>query len=258
MARGKVAQGTRAPKKRAEQPVSEGIRRAAARSGIVQRDAKPRAASRPSKTPRASKRELKSRVEKISERNERRAAAAELVVARHGTPAVTRTEKAVVEAAKLAEELQVLHAALFGEGNRPEGNARGALWRRVGKLEARVAFHQTAALRGTESSRRASYYHPTPGDAVRIALHGCDRFHPSRITEGVCANVAHEARLLIPAIQKLVTQTRDFAAMKVPDNTRLQASILSSLEALATRAELAHRIYMDVEQANIAVFTPQK
>ena len=35
MARGKVAQGTRAPKRRAEQPVSEGIRRAAARAGIV-------------------------------------------------------------------------------------------------------------------------------------------------------------------------------------------------------------------------------
>src|SRR5437762_1105717 len=34
MARGKVAQGTRASKKRVEQPVSEGIRRAAARLGI--------------------------------------------------------------------------------------------------------------------------------------------------------------------------------------------------------------------------------
>ena len=34
MARGKVAQGTRAPKRCAELPVSEGIRRAAARAGI--------------------------------------------------------------------------------------------------------------------------------------------------------------------------------------------------------------------------------
>ena len=34
MARQKVTQGTRAPKKRAEKPVSEGIRRAAKRAGI--------------------------------------------------------------------------------------------------------------------------------------------------------------------------------------------------------------------------------
>lgn len=41
MARGKVVQGTRARQMRAEQPVSEGIRRAAARAGIVHRDSKP-------------------------------------------------------------------------------------------------------------------------------------------------------------------------------------------------------------------------
>ncbi len=232
MAKSKVTQGTRTPKKRAEKPVSEGIRRAAKRAGV-----KPRRVEK---------------LETLSKRNERRGAKAQLFVARHSTPAVSQTELAMAEAGQLVERTRELSRLI------EKGGDTSRYWREYSKIEKKRSFHTAVALRGTDREDRKACYHPTPGDAIRIALHGSDRFHPARIPEGTCANIAHEARLLMPAIKELVRCTRHCATFKIEEDTKLQQAILTAIDAMATRAELAHRLFSEIEAANIKVFTPRE
>lgn len=216
--------------KRAEKPASGGIRRAAKRMG------------------------LSPRTQRIAVKNEKLRAGATLVVARHATPPVSATEKAAVTAAKQVDTLRAMQERWFATPR----DSRGELSRKLIKLERDIAFHKAVALRGTKGGQRKPYYTKTPGDAIRIALHGSDDFHPSRIAEGVCVNLAVEARLLIPAIMNLVQRTKECASLEIEDTSRLTETVCMALRAMATRAELVRAVFSDIEAANVEVFTPEE
>lgn len=241
MATKKIAQGTRTPKNRGVSParhrgaqgnkaVSEGIRRAAKRAG------------------------LSPRIQKIAARNEQRRAAATLVVARHATPPVSDSEKAAVQAAQEADELRAIRKACES----PDRKVRESAWGRLRVLRRKVERHAFAALRGTLSADRKPYYSPTPGDAIRIALHGHDRMHPSRLAEGTCAALARDALLLVPAIDNLIERTRNCQALGIKDDGMRRDAIRASLQAMAARAALVGEVYSDIEAANVRVFTPEE
>ncbi|MEI9951618.1 MAG: hypothetical protein WDO74_22225 [Pseudomonadota bacterium] len=237
----KVAHTKRAPKKRGispaphggaqgKQPVSEGIRRAAKRAG------------------------LSPRTRKIAAKFEKLRAEAKAVVARHATPPVTESEKAAVQSAKEAEELRAIEKACESTDRK----VREAAWRRMRVLRTKVEFHTFAALRGTPGADRKPYYSPTPGDAIRIALHGHDGTHPSRIAEGTCAALANDAQLLVPAIDALIERTRNCVELGIKDDGKLRSAIRESLQAMATRARLVGEVFSDVEAANVQVFTAEE
>jgi len=227
MATKKVSQGTRASKSRAKQPPSEGIRGAAKRTG-------------PS-----------ARTLKVAAKFEKLRAQAKAVVARHATPAVTESEKAAVQAAREAEELRAAEKAYCSHDHK----VKDAALRRMRVLETKKNRHKFAALRGTPSEHRDKYYAPTPGDAIRIALHGHDRTHPTRIAEGTCAALATDALLLVPAIDALIERTHSCASLGIKDDGRLREAIRASLQAMASRAGLVARVFSDIEAANVGVFT---
>jgi len=230
MARSKVSQGSRASKARAKQPVSEGIRRAAKRAG------------------------LSPRTQTTAAKFEKLRAQAKAVVARHATPPITESEKAAVQSAKEAEELRAIRKAIESTDRK----VREAAWKRYRVLRSKVERHTFAALRGTPTEHRKPYYSPTPGDAIRIALHGRDGTHPSRIAEGTCAALANEAELLVPAIDALIERTRNCVSLGINDDGKLRSAIRESLQAMATRARLVGHVYSDIESANVCVFTSEE
>jgi len=227
MVKSRVTQGKRASKARAKQPASEAIRKTAKRTG------------------------LSPRVLKVAAKFDKLHAQAKAVVARHATPPVTESEKAAVQASREAEELRALEKAI-GSTDR---KVREAAWRRMRVLRTKVERHTFAALRGTPSEHRKPHYSPTPGDAIRIALHGHDRTHPTRIAEGTCAALATDALLLVPAIDALIERTHSCASLGIKDDGKLREAIRTSLQAMAARAGLVARVFSDIEAANVGVFT---